>query len=97
MGMTYQTSCVGFPQTKVHTDGGLMDMIGSAVSVTRATFLRHVDRENLREIEAGLGYEAHPSRGLTMAGDWHVSYHRSKLFGKRVYYFRQSAIEHIFA
>jgi hypothetical protein len=31
-----------------------------------------------------------------MAGDWHVSYHRSKYKGKTVYYFRHSAIEYIF-
>ena len=31
-----------------------------------------------------------------MAADWAVSYHRSKLHGRRVYYFRHSAIEFVF-
>lgn len=36
------------------------------------------------------------SRGLTMAGDWSVSYHRSRLHGRAVYYLRWSAIEYVF-
>lgn len=96
MKRRFYASCVGWDPRDVHADGGLIDMIDSAIEITRRTFLKHVDRESLREVEASLGCAAHPSQGLTMAGDFHVSYHRSKLHGKRVYFFKHSAIEHVF-
>jgi GNAT superfamily N-acetyltransferase len=71
-------------------------MVDASTDVTRKTFLKHVDRESLREVEKSLGYFEHPSQGLTMAGDWHVSYHRGYFIGKPVYYFVHSAIEYIF-
>lgn len=87
--------CVDFP-TKGPEFDALTQMIEDNTKVTRETFLRHVDRNSLREIELGLGYSSYPSQGLTMAGDWHVSYHRSRFNGETVYYFRHSAIEYIF-
>jgi len=92
----YYTNCVGWPAHDVDRKGGLRDMIDQATDITRDAFLRHVSLEELREIEQQLGYAAHPSQGLTMAGDWHVSYHRSKLHGKTVYYFCWSSIEYVF-
>jgi hypothetical protein len=89
----YLRCCVEWPLRLVPQ---LSSMIADATDITRKTFLKHVDREDLRVIEAGLCYAAHPSQGLTMAADWHVSYHRSKLAGRRVYYFRHSAIEYVF-
>lgn len=74
----------------------IQEMIDGSRSVTRGTFLRHVDREQLAELSRELGYEDHPRRGLTMAGDWHVSYHRSTWRGAPCFYFRWSAIEHVF-
>ncbi len=71
-------------------------MTDSAMDVSRRTFLRHVDQVELASVSAGLGYELHPSRGLTMGNDAHVTYHRSKYRGRRCYYFRWSAIEYIF-
>ncbi len=71
-------------------------MVDNAIQVSRQTFLKHVSRSDLHEIEAALGYESNPQKGETMAGDYHVSYHRSKLHGKRVYYFQHSAIEYVF-
>lgn len=71
-------------------------MIDEAVDITSLTFLKYVDRENMREIEQSLGYASHHKQGLTMAADWHISYHRSKLHGETVYYFKWSGIEHIF-
>ena len=68
-------------------------MVDSGASITRRTFLQHVDRNNLKELEASLGY---PMGRLTMAGDWAVSYFKSKLHGKTVYYFTHSAIEYVF-
>ncbi len=89
----YFNCCVGWDPDDVPA---LSAMIDEAEGITRGTFLRHVDRDDLRRVEAELGYEAHPSRGLTMAGDWSVSYHRSRLHGRVVYYLRWSAIEYVF-
>lgn len=89
-------TCVGWEPQDVHTEGGLCDMIDQAMNISRETFLKHVDRDGLKEMEVNLGYAAHPKKGLTMAADWHVSYHRSKLHGQRVYFFKWSGIEHVF-
>lgn len=96
--MTYRyfNCCVSWAPSDVNNDGGLSDMIDNATDITRKTFLRHVDQDQMREIESDLGYERHRSRGLTMADDWHVSYHRSKLHENCVYFFRHSAIEYVF-
>jgi hypothetical protein len=96
----FLTSCVGWsgrgcgPERDAGRD--IQRMVDGARDVSRSTFLKHVDRGNLREVEAMLGYAEHPSQGLTMAGDWHVSYHRGRFCGMPVYYFVWSAIEHIF-
>jgi hypothetical protein len=87
--------CVNWPQNDVNAEGGLCDMINAARDITRRTFLRHVERTDLAELERGLGYERGPGL-LHMASDWAVSYHRSKLHGRTVYYFRHSAIEYVF-
>jgi hypothetical protein len=94
--MRFFSDCVGWPRDDVDEPGGLCDMIQAANDITRKTFLQHVDRADLAAVEAQLSYASHPRAGLTMAGDWAVSYHRSKLHGERVYYFRQSAIEYVF-
>lgn len=97
MSLRYLNCCVNWPSGDVSAPGGLNDMIEASIDVTRRTFLKHVDKDDLRFLGAALSYEPHPKLGLTMAGDWAVSYHRSKLHGKTVYYFRHSAIEHVFA
>jgi hypothetical protein len=71
-------------------------MIEGNITISRKTFLKKVDREELRILENALGYFDHPSKGLTMAGDYAVTYHRSKLHNQTVYYFRHSAIEYVF-
>lgn len=68
-------------------------MIDDSTEVTRATFLRHVCRDQVTSIERLLGYTP---GGMLMSQDSHVTYHKSKLHGKRVYYFRHSAIEYVF-
>lgn len=102
----YYCNCVSWPQSDVHRQGGLVDMIDEARQITRRTFFQHVDAEELRGMEESLGYatrrvyftdkygERHSE--LMMADDPHVSYHRSKLHGKTVYYFRHSGIEFVF-
>lgn len=67
----------------------------TVVDVSRQTFMKHC-RDSAREVFMNLGYASHPKRGLTAAGDYHISYHRSKWNGKRCYFFCWSAIEHIF-
>jgi hypothetical protein len=92
----YYSNCVGWPRNDVHKPGGLIDMIDNAQDITRHTFVGHVDQKDLQMSEKMLGYATHHTKGLTMAKDWHVSYHKSKLHGHTVYYFRQSAIEYVF-
>lgn len=95
--LTYHNNCVGWPKHDVHAEGGLCEMIDRAIDITRNTFLKHVNREGLQNLEESLGYDKHPKQGLTMAGDFHVSYHRSKLHGETVYFLKHSAIEYVFA
>ncbi len=94
MDYRYYCCCVNWPRADV--EDGLIPMIDDAITITRRTLLRHVNRADLLMLEDGLQYDRHPKQGLTMAADWAVSYHRSKLHGKRVYYFAHSGIEHVF-
>ena len=87
----YVTNCV-------NSDGpSITAMVDDARDITRRTFLKHVDRAELRDVETQLSYVQHPSHGLTMAGDFHVSYHRSKYHGAPCVFFTYSAIEYVFA
>lgn len=95
---TYYCSCVNWPRADVHAPGGLCEMIRECRDITRGTFCRNVDRESRERIEADLGYAPHCRDAvLTMARDYHVSYHRSTLHGRTVYLFKHSAIEYVFA
>ncbi len=86
----YYGNCVNFPDSTPD----LCDMIESGVEITRRTFLKHVNRNNLKEIEKDLGYQ----KGiLEMASDYYVSYYKGKLCGKEVVWFCQSSIEYVFA
>ena len=87
---TFAFSCVESSAETIH------EIIDNSKEITRKTFLKHVDSFNFREKEKDLGYESHPKKGLTMAADWHVSYHKSKYKNRVVYYFRWSSIEFIF-
>jgi hypothetical protein len=92
----YLTNCIHWPREDVNAPGGLCDMKDQAKEITRVCFLKNVNRWELAVLELGLGYEEHHTQGLTMAKDYRVRYFRSKLHGLRVYFFRQSACEHIF-
>ena len=85
-GMKYMNSCVNWPQHDVSAEGGLSDMVDQSKDVSRSTFLK-----------ACLGYSRSARQGMSMADDYHVSYHRSKLHGDTVYYLKHSAIEYVFA
>lgn len=88
--LPFYSDCVDWPAADV---GRLRVLIDRGVPITRATLLRHVDRTALAALERRLGYAAHPRQGLTMAGDWHVGYHRHR----GIYWFSWSRIEHVFA
>ena len=95
--LKFYTNCVNWPRDDVHEPGGLCDMIDEALDISRKTFCRHVDRDERETVEQCLGYDLNGRTGcLTMARDYHVSYHRSKLHGERVYFFKHSAIEYVF-
>ena len=85
----YYCDCVSWPRRYV---ADLTSMIDSAMDITRRQFMKNTHTDDLRELEDALGYGSH----YTMAGDYHVSYHRGVLSGKRVYFFKQSAIEYVF-
>ena len=93
MKCRYFGDCVGWPRGKVDA---LSEMVDNARDITRRTFLRHVCRDELESMESYLGYSNNRKDGMTMASDWHVSYHKSKLNGFTVYYFRHSSIEYVF-
>lgn len=89
-------TCVDWPRYDVNEEGGLCDMIHGSIDITRRTFMAHASHRDLYELERQLGYAEWPAQGLMMASDWMVTYHRSTLHGRRVYYFCHSGIEHVF-
>jgi uncharacterized protein (UPF0212 family) len=89
----FLNNCVGTLEADVVD---LNRMIEDATDITRTTFLKRVDREDLHQLESDLGYERHAKRGLTMNADWHVSYHKSHWKGELCYFFRHSHIEYYF-
>lgn len=93
MSLEFFSSCTDWPIDVQ----ALNDMIRGAKDISRGTFLKSIDRDQMAQIERDLGYEpAGSRRGLTMAKDWHVSYHRSTLLGCPAVYFVWSAIEFVF-
>jgi hypothetical protein len=83
----YETCCV-------NADGDdITEMCDQSISITYRTFISKLSPAARKEIKGMLGYER---QGLTLKGDWHVSYHRSKYQGKRCYYLVHSAIEYVF-
>lgn len=67
-------------------------MIDNARQIKYNTFLKNVDKDSFREVAQNLGY----SRQMHIKNDWAVTFAKSKLFGKTVYFFVWSAIEYIF-
>ena len=97
MKMHFYCTCVGWPRYDVDAPGGLCDMINAARTITRRAFLRNVHRPDMDGCEAALGYYPFDKdSGLRMSNDWCVSYHKSKLHGQTVYFFKHSSIEHVF-
>jgi hypothetical protein len=86
----YFKSCCDFEPSEVDD---LNSMIDENINVTLATIRKHCS--GFTDWTMGLGYEKDSRKGLTIANDWAVSYHRSKYKGQRCYYVRWSAIEYI--
>jgi len=83
-----------FRTTCVHSTGKLINaMINQSKTVTYRTMMKHC--EGMLEFAKELGYNRSRSQGLTLKRDWAVSYHKSFYDGWPCYYFRWSAIEHI--
>lgn len=87
----YVSSCVDCGDGDAVTE-----MVDNATEITRRTLTRHVAWSDLLDLEAELGYVDHPKQGLTMAGDYHVRYHKSQYQGHPCVFIVQSAIEYIF-
>lgn len=87
----YET-CENWPKSDVVCSGGLIDLVENAKEITRKTFTKHTNREDLALVESNFKY----GDWLQMKDDWHVSYFKSKLHGRVVYGFRHSAIEYVF-
>ncbi len=90
---TYFNNCRQWDKDDID---GLDNLIDGISYIKRGTFLKKIDREELREIEQHLGYNNNASQGLTMANDHHVSYFKSTLHDEPVYGFQWSAIEYVF-
>ncbi len=90
MSMNFETDCISA------TGDDITAMLETERQVTRRTFLQHVDRAELTELADGMSYARHHTQGLTMAGDWHVSYHKGVYREKPCYFLTWSAIEYVF-
>ena len=93
----FYNTCVGWDRDDVDRPGGLCDMIDGARDVSRARFLRLVDRGDRIAMEQALGYTSHPrAPGIHITRDHHVSYKTGRLHGRHVAFLVHSAIEHVF-
>jgi len=70
----------------------ISEMVDQAQDVTYRTMREHC--VGLKEVERMLGYGR--DIGLSLASDWHVSFHKSWFGGIPCYYFVHSAIEYVF-
>ena len=75
-------SCVDFGSYNQRAVDALEKAVDDAIDISAKTFFQHVSFPEIRDM---LGYASHPSRGLTLSQDWHISYQRTKLVGFRSY------------
>lgn len=84
----YETCCI-------HSDyESITSMTEQSSDVSYRTMLKYCDLASWAEDH---GYEVRQNvgHGLTLKGDWHVSYHKSVYRGKPCYYLVHSHIEYI--
>lgn len=72
---------------------GIRQMVDNANQISRKSFLRYVDPQEMKDMEDALGYDRH----LPMRRDWCISYYRGRYHHIPVVFFTWSAIEHVFA
>jgi hypothetical protein len=84
--LPFYNTCVGWRPDQMDALHHLCDY---GREIKRATFRKHVARDELDDIERSLGY----NRAIRMKNDYTVRYYRCGV----VYYFIWSAIEHVFA
>ncbi len=72
----------------------LNDMIDNAIEITWSTIVKHCDIQDIKDLFPCYDYEG--KGGLHIKNDYAVSFYRSKLKEKRIYYICHSAIEYIF-
>ncbi len=80
----YATNCVNAGEVDI------LEMVEKARAISYTTFSRNCS--GLREFARDMGYDR---MGLTLKGDWHISYYKSTYQGKPCYYLVHSCIEYI--
>ncbi len=90
----YFQSCVDFVGDEVEHLLAMLDS-ESETEATLATLRRNCGTAAIGDWAKQHGYERSKRRGLTMANDFAISYHRSIYRGRRCYFIRWSAIEFI--
>lgn len=91
----FRFNCVSAPGGDSAGDH-INEMKRNSLNIARSTFLRKIDRKEMKDIELSLGYFSNHKKGLVMKNDWHVSYWKSNYNGKPCYYFQHSGIEYVF-
>lgn len=80
-----------------HSDGPSINAMTAAARPVSFRTMSRVLGDAFVEKQKELGYDVGRERGgLRMSKDWAVSYAKSVYRGQPCYYFRWSAIEHIF-
>lgn len=72
----------------------IREMTDTAQEITFATFCKHVDMEDLRNVVNGYAWGS--EKGLHLKDDFMVSYWKSVYDGRPCYYMDHSRIEYIF-
>ncbi|KKN10455.1 hypothetical protein LCGC14_1036360 [marine sediment metagenome] len=90
----YLKSCTDFGASDVEHLLAMLDS-EAETEITLATLKRNCGSKSISDWAALHGYGRSKSRGLTMANDYAISYHRSLYRGERCYFIRWSAIEFI--
>jgi len=83
----YTTCCVNSTAAKIHA------MVDAARDVTLATLRRHC--RDIHQWAHDMSYAVGAERGLHLADDFAVSFHKSHYDGRPCYYISHSAIEYI--
>lgn len=71
-------------------------MVEDAIDLTSRVFRERIGEENYAKLSNHLGYSFVDEGVLTLASDWHVSFHRSQYESQPCYYCNHSAIEYVF-